>query len=301
MTDKLMQDIRYALRLWRRRPAFAVDRHPDAGARRRRQHRDVQHRQRRAAAAAAVSARRSGRQRLEQNVGVSARVAHVSRIRRDPEERRRRRDGPVLSTERQSDRRGRTAASHRHVCDRIVFRRAGTEAGARPLLHRRRERSRHGEAGRGDHAPDVAAAFQRRSGGDWRHDDVEWRAAHRDRRHRAYVRSRLGADRRLLPRRRSVHSRRAVPGPARPACRRARDAWRGPAEGRRQRRPGERRPRRDPPAHRGRRRRTGRDGLGDVHRAGGAHARGRAGAGSRSSARRAPRSCCCSPRSASSC
>ena len=135
---------------------------------------------------------------------------------RSATERRRRRHRPLLSAERQSDRRRRTAASRRHLCVRLVFRRARAEGRSADGFFSEEE-SAPGtvQAGRRDHAPDVAAALQRRSGSDWRDDDPERRAADGDRRHRADVRSAtrsptdgyfLGA-RRVLPDRRSSRPR----------------------------------------------------------------------------------------------
>ena len=87
----------------------------------------------------------------------------VRRIRGDPQAGGHvRRGRAVAAAKREPDRRRRAAASRRHVRDRIVLRRARAESRARPVLHRRRERARHGQAGCRHHAPDVAAALQRR-------------------------------------------------------------------------------------------------------------------------------------------
>jgi hypothetical protein len=87
---------------------------------------------------------------------------------------------------------------------------------------RGRERARHGEARRRHLAADVAAAVQRRRIRDRRDDDAQRRAADDRRRARAAVRSRDGRRRRLLSERRRVHPGGRVSGAARVARRRTR-------------------------------------------------------------------------------
>ena len=148
MMDKLWQDVRYALRLWARRPGVRAGRHPHARARHRRQHRDVQHRQRRAAAPAAVSRMPIASSSVWGRTQANPRTSDLmERVRGDRQPRpARSMRSPCGSAEREPDRRRRSrSASSATSSTGIVLRRPRAEGRARALCSAKRT-SRWGSA-----------------------------------------------------------------------------------------------------------------------------------------------------------
>ena len=171
--DGTLRDLGHAWRTLLRSPGFALVGRPHAGARRRRQHRHLQHRQRAADRAAAVPRRRPARvrvgrpdrRRLPARAAVRARAAGPRSA--DDAVRRLRRH---LGDDRGADRRGRSRAAPHRPGDHRLLLAARRRRRARPHLRRRRR-----FAGGAPTTILLAhAVWQRRFGG----DPVDRRLAH---------------------------------------------------------------------------------------------------------------------------